>query len=528
MRTAIAALMTGLALATTACTIAPAPAAPATPEVAGTSAAVPAPLRLGQVPSQAGDASYDSAAAAVQARIDERGVKPAKNVILFVGDGMSIPTVTAARIYAGQKRGLDGESYSLTMDTLPHVALSKTYSNDFQVSDSASTAVAMVTGAKVNSRTLGVLKGAHFGNCASVQGNEAESIFVLAEREGLATGLVSTARLTHATPAATYSHSPSRYWEADSDLKGGDAGDCQDIARQLVEWSEGDGFEVAMAGGREKFLTTDEADPEDESRTGNRTDGRDLTAEWVAKGPDHTYITDQAGFDATDFASDVKVLGLFEPSHMQFELDRARDVAGEPSLVALTRAAITRLSQDPDGFVLMVEGGRIDHAHHGVNAARALDETDTFDQAIKVALDMTSNDDTLIIVTADHAHTMTISGYPMRGNPILGKVNTGIEDGEMKGTDGKPYTTLSYANGQTGCHLEDGEPNCTRKDLSDVDTTDKDFLQPSLVPTHSETHGGDDVAIFATGPGSELVSGVMEQNEIFHVMGRASGLVAAE
>jgi alkaline phosphatase len=527
MRTSIAALLTGLALASTACTttdtLSPAAADTLTVET------TPASLRPGLLPKQAGDVSYASAAAAVQARIAAHGLKPAKNVILFIGDGMSIPTITAARIYAGQKRGVDGESYKLTMETLPHMALSKTYSNDAQVSDSASTATAMVTGAKVNSRTLGVLKGASYGNCASVEGNGAESLFVLAERAGLATGLISTARLTHATPASAYSLTPNRDWEDDAALKGGDASDCRDIARQLIEWPEGDGFEVAMAGGRAPFLTVDEADPEAEGRTGNRKDGRDLTAEWLAKSPNHAYVADKAGFDAIDFASDARVLGLFEVSHMQFELDRANDTAGEPSLVELTQAAITRLSQDPDGYVLMVEAGRIDHAHHGVNAARALDETDMLDQAVAAAMAMTDNDDTLIIVTADHSHTMTISGYPARGNPILGKVNTGMkEGGELKGLDGKPYTTLSYASGQTGCHLVDGEPDCTREDLSDVDTTDKNFLQPSLVPMYSETHGGDDVAIFATGPGSELVSGVMEQNEIFHVMGRASGLVATD
>jgi len=387
----------------------------------------------------------------------------------------------------------------------------------------------MVTGAKVNSRTLGVLKEASIGNCASVDGHGTDTLFELAERAGLATGFVSTARLTHATPASTFAETPSRNWEDDADLEGGDAGDCKDIARQFIEWPEGDGFEVAMAGGRAQFLTVDQADPEDEGKTGNRTDGRDLAAEWVAKSPAHTFITDKAGFDGVDFASEAKVLGLFEGSHMEYELDRADDTAGEPSLAELTRAAITRLSQNPDGFVLMVEAGRIDHAHHGVNAARALDETDMLDQALAAAMEMTDNDETLIIVTADHSHTMTISGYPARGNPILGKVNTGMaEGGELKGLDGKPYTTLSYASGQTGCRLEDGEPDCTREDLSDVDTTDKDFLQPSLVPMYSETHAGDDVAIFATGPGSELVSGVMEQNEIFHVMGRASGLVAAQ
>ncbi|MEE2920175.1 MAG: alkaline phosphatase [Pseudomonadota bacterium] len=486
-----------------------------------------APARTAVTPIQSEDSYYRSAASAVDTRIRQRGVTPAKNVILFVGDGMSIPTITAARIYAGQKRGLDGESYRLTMETLPSMALSKTYSHDFQVADSASTATAMVTGSKTNSRMLGVLQGARFNNCASIDGNTADTLFELAERAGLATGIVSTARLTHATPASTFAKSPSRDWEDDANLKDGDAGDCKDIARQFIEWPEGDGFEIAMGGGRASFTPTSQTDVEDGNRTGNREDGRDLTAEWSDMSDQHVYLSDKAGFDAVDFNTDIRVLGLFEPSHMKFAIDRAEDAAGEPSLVDLTRAAITRLSRNEDGFVLMVEGGRIDHGHHGVSAIRALDETDEFDQAVAAALEMTNADETLIIVTADHSHTMTISGYPKRGNPILGKVVSGLENAPMNAQDGKPYTTLSYASGMTACRLADGQQDCVREDLSDVDTTDKDFQQPSLVFMWSETHGGDDVAIFATGPGSELVSGVMEQNEIFHVMGRASGLVAA-
>ncbi|MCA8901356.1 MAG: alkaline phosphatase [Hyphomonas sp.] len=486
-----------------------------------------APLREGAVPQQAGDAYFVSAASAVDARIRDRGMKPAKNVILFVGDGMGVSTITAARIYAGQKRGLDGESYRLTMETLPYSALSKTYSNDFQVSDSASTATAMTTGVKVNSRTLGVRSGAFYGNCATVEGNGTDSLFDLAERAGLATGVVTTARLTHATPASTYAEVPNRDWEAFVGAPDPDgAALCTDIAAQFIDRQEGDGFEIAFGGGRSAFMKQGTPDPEDEARTSYRKDDRDLVAEWLAKSADHRYITDLAGFEAEDFTSGDKVLGLFENSHLKYEADRPNDTAGEPSLVDLTRAAITRLSQDPDGFVLMVEGGRIDHAHHEVNAARALDETDTFDQAIAAALEMTNPEETLIIVTADHSHTLTISGYPVRGNPILGKVNAGPDGGALKGLDGKPYTTLGYMSGQSACQSVDGKLDCTRLDLTDTDTTELDFRQPSLIPMFSETHGGEDVAIFATGPGSNLVSGVMEENEIFHVMGRASGLVA--
>jgi len=159
-----------------------------------------------------------------------------------------------------------------------------------------------------------------------------------------------------------------------------------------------------------------------------------------------------------------------------------------------------------------------------VNAARALEDTDAFDQAVAVALEMTSIEDTLIIVTADHSHTMTISGYPKRNNPILGKSVLPVTDKLNEGIDQMPYTTLSYANGQSACRSVDGEIDCSRQDLTDIDTTDPDFLQPSLVPMFSETHAGEDVAIFAAVPGSELVAGVMEQNEIFHVMARRKRL----
>ena len=115
----------------------------------------------------------------------------------------------------------------------------------------------------------------------------------------------------------------------------------------------------------------------------------------------------------------------------------------------MTTMAIDRLQQNDKGFVLMVEGGRIDHAHHDGMRPRALEDTLAFDAAIKTALDKTKREDTLIVVTADHSHTMTINGYPKRGNPILG-LAVDVDGEVMKGGDGNPYTTLSYANGPGG------------------------------------------------------------------------------
>ena len=469
--------------------------------------------RAGQAPRQANDSYYQTAAARVDARAAGRTFGKAKNVILFVGDGMGISTITAARIHAGQLKGVDGESYKLAMETLPHAALSKTYSHDAQVSDSASTATAMVAGVKARSRTLGVTQDANYSNCASTVGNGTDTIFELAERAGLATGIITTARLTHATPASTYSEVPNRDWEDDGDLPGAGENACKDIARQFIDWPAGDHFEIVLGGGARHFLPKDD--------DGQRKDGRNFLEEWTAKSGAHATIGNKAEFDAINFASGARILGLFEGSHMQYEVDRDTSGEGEPSIEEMTRAAITRLSQDEDGYVLLVEGGRIDHGHHGTNAARALGDTVAFDEAVAAALEMTSTEDTLIIVTADHSHTFVIQGYPARGNPILGKVT--LPDGRpAPAGDGKPYTTLSYANGSSAYDtFEDDE----RVDLTDIDTTDKDFKQQSLLPSPSETHGGEDVAVFASGPGAELVAGVMEQNEIFHVMVKANGLV---
>lgn len=482
------------------------------------------PVRsAGAAPVQAGDSYYMSARAAVAARIGERGEPRARNVILFVGDGMGVATVTAARIHAGQVKGVDGESYRLAMESLPWSAFSKTYTHDSQVADSAPTAVAMTSGVKSWNGTIGVMQGISPADCTTAKAHPVTSLWEMAEDAGLATGVISTARFTHATPAATYAETTERDWESDADISAaGKAAGCTDIASQFVAWDHGDGMELVLGGGRAQFLPETAADPEYPARKGARKDGRDLTAEWKAKGANRSFITDRAGFDAINFDSDVQMFGLFEPSHMQYELDRANDGKGEPSIADMTRAAITRLSRNPNGYVLMVEGGRVDHAHHAGNAARALADTVAMDEAVAAAVAATDRNDTLIIVTADHSHTLSIQGYPARNNPILGLAASGV-GAPMRGSDGKPYTTLSYANGP-GAICKAGDTACVRPDPSQQDTKANDYLQQATVPMGSETHGGEDVPVFAGGPGANLISGTIEQNEIFHVMARSLGL----
>lgn len=440
---------------------------------------------------------------------------PARNIILFIGDGMGVSTLTATRIHQGQRQGRDGESFVPAMDRLSHTALVKTYSHDAQVSDSAPTATAIMAGVKTRNSVIGLGPEAIVDDCAGSKGKLVPSVFKLAQDMGRGTGIVSTARITHATPAAAYAHTPQRDWETDGALPASarTAG-CLDVARQMIEGPVGAKLDVILGGGRANFLPVAVADPEYPDRTGKRTDGRDLAAAWRGRNPSGVYVWNTSAFAQVDPARTSRLLGLFEPDHMQYEADRATDRGGEPSLAAMTRTAIAMLGRRRDGYVLLIEGGRIDHAHHAGNARRALEDAIALDEAVQTALDLVDLKDTLVLATADHSHTLTISGYPARGNPILG-LAAGLDKQPFKAKDGRAYTTLGYANGP-GSIAETPRP-----DPAAVDTTALDYRQQALVPLGSETHGGDDVVVRASGPMAHLFKGTIEQHSIFHIMREA-------
>ena len=471
----------------------------------------------------------------------------AKNVILFVGDGMGVSTLTASRILEGQRKGMLGEENRLSFENFPFSGFAKTYNVDAQTPDSAGTMTAMMSGIKTDAGVLGVDADIERGECTSTAGNEMTTALELAEIAGKATGIISTARITHATPAASYAKSAERNWEDISDMPvDAVTAGCEDIASQLINFEANlearmagvdvDGIDVVMGGGRRHFLPKDAAfnsiDAVSE-KEGDRSDGRDLTAEWQATYSEGDYVIDQASFDAINPETTTRLFGLFNESHMQYEADRANDIAGEPSLSEMTSKAIDILDNNEKGFFLTVESGRIDHAHHAGNAYNALNDTIEFAKAVQMAVDSTNPEETLILVTADHSHVFTIAGYPKRGNPILGKV-VGVGKTEVSlAKDGMPYTTLGYTNGRGFQNLGtetnadatyDLDIAAGRVDLSTIDTTTAGFHQEALVPRSSETHAGEDVAIFASGPGAHLVTGTNEQSLIFHIMNYAADL----
>ncbi len=434
-------------------------------------------------------------------------------VVLFLGDGMGVTTVTAGRILAGQKLGKQGEEHQLSFEDYDNVALIKTYNTDMQVADSAGTMSAIVTGQKTRFGVLSVKSSVERGNCAQSLSGSVPTLLEQAETAGFATGVVTTTRITHATPAATYAHVPERDWEDDSMLPPAaiEAG-CKDIAQSLIEFAIGDGIDVIFGGGRANFLPTGETDPEYPEIKGRRNDGRNLIKEWLEQNQSPKAIERRFVWNTESFAAlgtKGQVLGLFEPSHMQFDADRARDRAGEPSLAEMTDHAIRSLQAKSRNFFLVVEGGRIDHGHHAGNAYRALHDLLAFDAAVAVANKALDPRRSLVLVTADHSHTLTLAGYPPRGNPILGKVPV-IPGGGEGGAPTYTYPTLGYANGPGAL------PNYTT-----VDTLSPDYRQPATLPMLAETHGGEDVAAYARGVAGDLVHGVMEQNELHRALYKA-------
>jgi alkaline phosphatase len=425
----------------------------------------------------------------------------AKNVIFFIGDGMSIPTVAAARMLLGK------EESQLSFEKFPHYGLSKTYCVDKQVADSACTGTAYFSGVKTNYRLLGLNANVESRQCVVTKEDHVDGIFSWAQKSQKATGIVTTTRITHASPAAAYAHVAHRDWENNNAISSAcrSVQNVTDIAHQLVYNEVSQKIKVFLGGGRRNFINTTEVD--NEGRPGYRTDGRNLIDEWATernKIGNAKYVWHNQQLKELDIKNTDYLLGLFESDHCMYNLDIENNNLQyqEPSLTDMTVAAIKMLQKEENGYFLFVEGGRIDSAHHSTQPQRSLEDTKELSKAVEFARKMTDMDDTLIVVTSDHSHSFTFNGYPDRGQNILGVA-------ELSDEDGKPYETLSYANGPGHSTTYNGPER--------VDISNQDFKNPSrrhsaTVPLSSETHAAEDVGVFASGPWSHLFVGSYEQS----------------
>ncbi|KAL5111118.1 Alkaline phosphatase tissue-nonspecific isozyme [Taenia crassiceps] len=431
----------------------------------------------------------------------------AKNVILFLGDGMGMPTISAGRFFKAEvENRLSEANPMLSFEDWPFHTMCRTYNLQTTVTDSASSATAYLGGTKTLTKVIGLTGAVDFKSCRKYTPEEkVESVLKAAMDAGMATGIVTTSRVTHASPAGAFAHTASRQWESDRQL----VKDCpdvselpKDIARQLVE--ENLNINVVLGGGFSTFFPREDR--------GERLDGRSLAQEWLAnqtsRGCRAKLITEASQFMTTDLSKVDYLLGLLDSSHLPYDADRKEN---EPSLANLTTVAIKILSRQPKGFFLFVEGARIDHAHHSNLGKKALLDLLAFEEAIRAGTLMVNLEETLVIVTADHSHSFMLGGEPNRKRSLL-DVDTELAPFIL---DKKGMLPLVYSSGPAGA------VNTTRLNLTALPKAtlrDTEFRQPALVPLPWATHGGEDVGVYATGVFSYLFHSTVDNTFIGQAM----------
>lgn len=387
----------------------------------------------------------------------------AKNVILLIGDGMGFPQLTLARIDKAGENLSDYATVELFMDGMEQTGYVSTFSANSFVTDSAPASTAMATGHKTNNGVIGQDATAV---PKKMDGKNLTTILEMAEKAGLSTGLITTTRITHATAAAFYAHVDNRDNESE-------------IADQLSKSN----VEVILGGGLQYFVGKNDSVPT--GKESKRNDDHNLLVDFASQG--YAFVYNGTAFQKVDAKKTEKLLGLFESSHLQYELERQSAKEMDPSLAEMTEKAIGILSKNPKGFFLMVEGGRIDHAGHERNLSKIVPDTLAFDEAVKTALDFaTQKNDTLVIVTADH---------------------------ECGGLVLQPENLVEYEGGVIDPLFASGTARTTGPRY--------DFITEMDEATHTAV----DVPVMASGPGAEKVShGKLDNTQIFDIMKEALGL----
>jgi len=438
---------------------------------------------------------------------DNLNQQKAKNVVMMIGDGMDLTTTVAGRIKIGQDLKKLGEEHITSLDKMPHLGLMKTYSLDNQVPDSAATATAILTGVKTRQGMLGVDSRAV--DCETTKKYQTISILHRAIEQGKSVGIVTNTRIQHATPAASYSHALSRKWYSDRQMTSKHKG-CKDISQQLFDLRHK--IQVVLGGGLAHMV------PKTSKMAGGRLDSQNFIEMWKndMKKMNGSFVSSRTQLLDVDFNQTDYLFGVFAAYELGFILTRSKSrQLKEPTLAEMTSAAVKILKKNPKGFFLLVEGGLIDKGHHRGVAAFALEEFKDFEKSVQLVKDSTSTNDTLLIVTADHGHTMTLGGDIKRGNPILGVA-------KKRAKDGKSHSALLYGNGP-GYTRERVEPPTYSKVLGITEAL-KHYRQNAAVPLNIETHSGEDMVAYASGPHAHLIHGVHEQNYLAHVMFYASCL----
>jgi alkaline phosphatase len=453
----------------------------------------------------------------------------AKNVILLIGDGMSMAHRTAARMLSkGMVEGRYGGE--LAMDDMPHMALVSTSGTDSIVTDSANAMTAFTTGHKSCVNALGVYCAL---NRSTLGHPTVETIAELAKRRlGLAVGVVTDAEIEDATPAGMVAHTRRRT-------------DYDDIVRMFY-WLRP---EVIMGGGTPNFLPA--ADPR-----GKRKDGENYISKFEKAGYAFVDTATQLAIAAAK-PETTKLLGLFNDRNVDGALDRKFLKKGsvaafpdQPDLTDQMRAALAVLSRSDKGFVLMVEAGRIDKYSHSLDWERAVYDTIMLDNVVKMAKDFASkNSDTLVIVVPDHAHPVSIIGTydDTKGEQLRDRLQTyaaaqfpnyppADSEGYPPKVDVSRRLALVFAAYPDYCDpgkpYMEGENVPTSAPEGEKQTANEAYCQPGAArkignlpfTARAGVHSADDVVLTASGPGADIFHGRVDNTLVFRAMARALGL----
>ncbi len=448
-----------------------------------------------------------TAPTAAQPAPDDSSPQPT-NIILLIPDGFGPASGTMARDYLRWQSG----TTELALDSLQRGSV-RTFSTSSRVTDSAAGATAYSTGTKTYNGAIAV----------DTTKRPLATVLEAAERKGLATGLVATSRLTHATPAAFSVHFEDRWMENQID------------ASQITK-----DIDVLLGGGRRHFLPQS-ADGSD------REDGRHLIDEARSNG--YQYVSNRNELMSVTTGP---VLGLFSNSHMSYEIDR--DPSAQPSLAEMTRKAIDIVSQDEDGFFLMVEGSRIDHAGHENDAAAHLHDILAFNKAVETALSFAkANGNTLVVNVSDHETGGMSLGRSVDGEGIyawkpslldrvtashaviIDSLQTALDalpktddDGEQGSHDRQIRTLRPIVEHFTGItDFSDAETSRLRSSVGNDDALGAALTEiigrRTLVGWTTGGHTAVDVNLYAFGPGSQVFTGNHDNTYVGQAIARLLG-----
>jgi alkaline phosphatase len=474
------------------------------------------------------EAAAGESKASVTWDVFDTPARKAKNVILFIGDGMTIAHRTAARILS---KGLVEGRYGgeLAIDDMPYMALVSTSGSDSIVTDSANSMSAYTTGHKSCVSAMGVYCSL---NKNTLDHPKVETIAELVKRtRGMAVGVVTNTEIEDATPAGMVAHTRSR-------------ADYNDIVKMFYAVQP----EVIMGGGSINFRPAS-------SPGGKRTDNEDYIKKFAGAG----YAIASTKVELNAASTATKLLGLFNTGDIDGALDRFFLKKGsvgrfpdQPDLTDQVRVALDILSKHDRGFVLMVESGRIDKYSHSLDWERSVYDTIMLDNAVKMAKDFAApRNDTLIIVVADHAHPTAIigtyddsrPGQQLRDKLGLGQ-NSKTPNFPAPNADGYPDKVdvsrrLAFVFGGFPDHCDAGRPYLDGENVPAVRGPNNDFVanekycdipgaarRSGNLPVNvgDGVHAADDVVLTAIGPGAEMFRGHIDNTRVFRNMVTALGL----